>query len=268
MDKITILGTGNAAVTRCFNTCFILHSNDTSLLVDAGGGNGILRQLELADIPLADISAMYLTHCHTDHLLGAVWILRYIATAFVQKKRSGTFTFYGPQKVLDALDSICRLTLPGKVTSRIGNEIVLRPVTDGETLSIGYIGITAFDIGSTKELQFGFRATLPSGTSLVCLGDEPFNERCRKYAAGADWLMHEAFCLYAQRDIFKPYEKHHSTSLEAGKVAQDLSVKNLILYHTEDRNLATRRASYTAEAAIHFTGSIYVPDDLDTIPLP
>lgn len=268
MDKITILGTGNASVTRCFNTCFILHSNDTSLLVDAGGGNGILRQLELADIPLGDISAMYLTHCHTDHLLGAVWILRYIATAFVQKKRSGTFTFYGPQKVLNALDSICRLTLPGKVTSRIGNEIVLRPVTDGETLSIGCIGITAFDIGSTKELQFGFRATLPSGTSLVCLGDEPFNERCRKYAAGADWLMHEAFCLYAQRDIFKPYEKHHSTSLEAGKVAQDLGVKNLILYHTEDRNLATRRASYTAEAATHFTGTIYVPDDLDTIPLP
>lgn len=267
MDKITILGTGNAAVTRCFNTCFILHSNDTSLLVDAGGGNGILRQLELADIPLGDISAMYLTHCHTDHLLGAVWILRYVATAFVQKKRSGTFTFYGPQKVLDALDNICRLTLPGKVTSRIGNEIVLRPVTDGETLSIGYIGITAFDIGSTKELQFGFRALLPSGTSLVCLGDEPFNERCRKYAAGADWLMHEAFCLYAQRDIFKPYEKHHSTSLEAGKVAQDLGVKNLILYHTEDRNLATRRASYTAEAATHFTGAIHVPDDLDTIPL-
>lgn len=265
MDKITILGTGNAAVTRCFNTCFILHSNDTSLLVDAGGGNGILRQLELAGIPLNDISAMYITHCHTDHLLGAVWILRYIATAFVQKKRSGTFTFYGPQKVLNALDSICRLTLPGKVTSRIGNEIVLRPVTDGETLSIGYIGITAFDIGSTKELQFGFRATLPSGTSLVCLGDEPFNERCRKYAAGADWLMHEAFCLYAQRDIFKPYEKHHSTSLEAGKVAQDLGVKNLILYHTEDRNLATRRASYSAEAATHFTGTIYVPDDLDTI---
>ena len=57
MDKITILGTGNAAVTRCFNTCFILHSNNTSLLVDAGGGNGILRQLELAGIPLNDISA-------------------------------------------------------------------------------------------------------------------------------------------------------------------------------------------------------------------
>ena len=101
----------------------------------------------------------------------------------------------------------------------------------------------------------------------MCLGDEPFNERCRKYAVGADWLMHEAFCLYAQRDIFKPYEKHHSTSLEAGKVAQDLGVKNLILYHTEDRNLATRRATYTAEAATHFTGAIHVPDDLDTIPL-
>ena len=42
MDKnyITMLGTGNALATRCYNTCFVLHSCDgTVLMVDAGGGN-------------------------------------------------------------------------------------------------------------------------------------------------------------------------------------------------------------------------------------
>ena len=24
MDRLTVLGTGNAAVTRCYNTCFLL----------------------------------------------------------------------------------------------------------------------------------------------------------------------------------------------------------------------------------------------------
>ena len=37
----------------------------------------------------------------------------------------------------------------------------------------------------------------------------------------------------ARRDTFKPYEKCHSTALDAGKLAEELVVKNLILYHTE-----------------------------------
>jgi hypothetical protein len=36
---ITMLGTGNALATRCYNTCFTLHGEKGVLLVDAGGGN-------------------------------------------------------------------------------------------------------------------------------------------------------------------------------------------------------------------------------------
>ena len=45
MERLHVLGTGNAMVTRCYNTCFALQSDDGLLLVDAGGGNGILRQM-------------------------------------------------------------------------------------------------------------------------------------------------------------------------------------------------------------------------------
>ena len=46
-----------------------------------------------------------------------------------------------------------------------------------------------------------------------------------------------------------------------------LHVKNLILYHTEDTDLALRRERYAAEAGELFKGNIYVPDDLEVIPL-
>ncbi len=82
---------------------------------------------------------------------------------------------------------------------------------------------------------------------------------------GADWLLCEAFCLYKDRDIFKPYEKHHSTALDAGKLAEELKVKNLLLYHTEDKTLNTRKARYTEEAAQGFSGVVHVPDDLEII---
>ena len=38
MNKITMLGTGNATVTQIYNTCFVLATDTTRLLVDAGGG--------------------------------------------------------------------------------------------------------------------------------------------------------------------------------------------------------------------------------------
>ena len=85
------------------------------------------------------------------------------------------------------------------------------------------------------------------------------------YVEGADWLLCEAFCLYEDRERFKPYEKHHSTALDAGRLAAQLGVKNLLLYHTEDKTLATRKERYAAEAASQFSGKVYVPDDLEEI---
>ena len=100
---------------------------------------------------------------------------------------------------------------------------------------------------------------------LACWGVVLNNEKSRRYIEGADWMMCEAFCLYADRDTFKPYEKCHSTALDAGKLAEELGVKNLILYHTEEKTLATRKENYTREAAENFKGRIFVPDDLEVI---
>ncbi|MGN1246320.1 MAG: MBL fold metallo-hydrolase [Muribaculaceae bacterium] len=269
--KLLMLGTGSAAVTHCFNTCFAIIADDGSpMLVDAGGGNGILRQLELATLRLEDIHDMFVTHTHTDHILGAVWIVRMVAQSIYGGKYTGTFTVRGHDEVIAALRTICFATLPVKVTCHIDKEILLQPVTDGETFSAIGCDFTAFDICSTKAKQYGFVMQMPSDAGvqrLVCLGDEPFNERCRHYAEGAKWLLSEAFCLYTQRERFKPYEKHHSTALDAGKLAESLKVSNLLLYHTEDKTLDTRREKYTAEAATHFSGNIVVPDDLEQIEL-
>ncbi|WP_291536730.1 MBL fold metallo-hydrolase [Bacteroides sp.] len=263
--QIIMLGTGNAGVTRCYNTCFAIRTAENVLLVDAGGGNGILVQLEKAGIAIERIHDMFVTHAHTDHILGAVWVIRMVAQRMQSGKYAGVFRVYGHDKVLQVLDWICRMTLPKKIVQYLGNGIELCEVKDGETFKAGELKLQSFDIGSTKEKQYGFRTTLPNAQSLVCLGDEPYNEKNRPYVEGADWLLCEAFCLYKDRDIFKPYEKHHSTALDAGKLAEELKVKNLLLYHTEDKTLNTRKACYMEEAAQGFSGVVHVPDDLEII---
>ena len=149
----------------------------------------------------------------------------------------------------------------------MAERVVFHQLEDGDCFEVGDMKLECFDIQSTKEKQFGFRAELPGEEVLACLGDEPYNEQNRRYIEGADWMMCEAFCLYADRDTFKPYEKCHSTALDAGKLAAELGVKNLILYHTEEKTLATRKENYTREAAENFKGRIFVPDDLEVIEL-
>ena len=53
--NITMLGTGNAMVTECYNTCFVLQDGEKHLLVDGGGGNTLLRQLKQAGFAWQDM---------------------------------------------------------------------------------------------------------------------------------------------------------------------------------------------------------------------
>jgi len=254
-------------VTRCYHTCFALKNGDEYLLVDAGGGNGILAQIEKAGIPWQNLRSMFVTHAHTDHVLGVSWVIRVIASLMESQKYVGNFTIYCHAELGRAIAAICELTLPGNIVRALGRTIMLQTVEDGETCQAAGLDLTFFDIGSTKTKQFGFEALLPDNQRLVCLGDEPCKEGGKPYVQNCDWLLCEAFCLYEDRDIFRPYEKHHSTALDAGRMAEELHVKHLILYHTEDSNLGERKALYTREAEAVFSGAVFVPDDLEVISL-
>lgn len=274
MDKtttqITMLGTGNATVSQIYNTCFVLQTPSTLMLVDAGGGNGILAQLKKVNVQISDIHHLFVTHAHTDHVLGVIWVIRMVAQC---KGYEGLLHVYGNDKVIKVIMTIIDMILAKKQLAKVAERVVFHQLEDGDCFEVGDMKLECFDIQSTKEKQFGFRAELPSSDEsgkplvLACLGDEPYNEQNRRYIVGADWMMCEAFCLYADRDTFKPYEKCHSTALDAGKLAEELGVKNLILYHTEEKTLANRKENYTREAAENFKGRIFVPDDLEVIEL-
>ena len=264
---IKMLGTGSAMCTRCYNTCFYLKSAQGQLMVDAGGGNGIFRQLYRAGIDFTQIRHLFVTHVHTDHIMGAIWLIRKISPLQYKGKYPGTFTVYCHTGVKETLLTMCNLMIPAKIMSAVGKTIIVREVKDGETLDIDDMKVTFFDIGSDKLLQFGFQAVMPDGKRVVCLGDEPYKPSSERYVKDCDWLLSEAFCLYRQREQFRPYEKHHSTVLDAARLAQELHVKNLLLYHTEDTHLNSRRENYSAEARTVYNGNVHVPMDLETVTL-
>lgn len=265
--ELTILGTGNAAVTKCYNTCFTLKDNNEYLLVDGGGGNKILEQLEKANIDWRDIRHIFVTHKHVDHIMGIMWLVRFILQSMGRGSYEGEAYIYAHDEVIDIIKKMSDMLLVKKYNEYLGTRLHLVTLEDEKELSIIGNKVIPFDILSTKAKQYGFTMYYGDNKKLTCCGDEPYNEKEEPYAKDSDFLLHEAFCLYSQKDIFKPYQKNHSTAKDAAELAQKLNVKNLVLYHTEDKNIDKRKELYTDEAKEYFSGNVYVPYDLENINL-
>ncbi len=265
--ELTMLGTGNALVTECYNTCFVLQEDQQYFMVDGGGGSTILHQLKHAGINWKDIKTIFVTHKHIDHITGIIWMVRMICQHMRLGEYEGDATIYAHEEVIELLKDLAEKLLQKKDVAFIGKRLHLISVADGESVNILSRKVTFFDIQSTKAKQFGFCMELGNGEKLTCCGDEPYNSCEKQYAENSTWLLHEAFCLESEADIFHPYEKHHSTVADASKLAEELHVKNLLLYHTEDKNLLLRKELYQNEGRKYFSGTIFVPEDLETLVL-
>ncbi|AND85541.1 MBL fold metallo-hydrolase [Clostridium tyrobutyricum] len=263
--KLTMLGTGNALVTECYNTCFILNESNNYFMVDGGGGSTVLRQLKYSGIDWKDIKNIFVTHKHVDHLMGIIWMVRMICQYMNQNEYEGNVNIYAHEELIEIIKDIAKRLLQEKETRFIGQRLHLIPVSDGEECTIIGHKVAFFDIHSSKAKQYGFTMYLKNDEKLTCCGDEPYNYYNKDYVQGSKWLLHEAFCLHSQADIFKPYEKHHSTVKDACQLAEQLNVENLLLYHTEDKNITNRKKLYTKEGSEYFSGNLYIPDDLENI---
>lgn len=132
-----------------------------------------------------------------------------------------------------------------------GTQILFHCLSDGLTFEILGRKTTFFDTRSKKTLQYGVSIQLKNGKQFTYLGDEPYRPDCADYAAQVDYLMHEAMCLESQEEQYHPHRIQHSTVKDTAQCAAQLQVGSLILHHTEDKNLAQRKAAYTAEAQQH-----------------
>jgi len=267
MEKLRVFGTGHAMVTRCYNTCFAIERSGEFFLVDGGGGNRILRILDDEGVRADRIRAVFLTHTHTDHLFGVIWVLRRIAEKMTAGEIAGALDFYGHGDAVACVRSICLMTLQKSQTDLFDRRILFHAVADGDEAEILGDRVRFFDIHSTKKRQFGFSMRLSDGQRLVCLGDEPCDPACEEIARGADWLLSEAFCRFDDREIYRPYEKHHATVRDTAFLAERLGVRRLVLWHAEEDTLEQRPALYGAEARTVYGGEVFVPRDGDRIDL-
>ena len=95
------------------------------------------------------------------------------------------------------------------------------------------------------------------GKAIVFSGDTRYSPEVVKASEGADLLIHEAFCV---GDSALASNAGHCTGGEAGQVAAESGVANLVLTHLTDAYHADSEP-LGVEAAQHYTGTITLAHD-------
>ncbi len=267
MQKIIMLGTGHGFVYNCYNTCFLLQNDDEYFLIDTGGSAHIVQNLEKLNIDLNKIHNIFISHSHTDHILGLFWLLKRMTGMVRAKKYDGILNVYCNDEVANAIKNIYPYLYPDVYADIINKYLNIVVLNNNETKKITNREYTFFDVMASKNKLYGFETILDNDKKLVFLGDETCNPLLYDRIKNSDYVMHEAFCLDSEQDIFKPYEKKHSTVKSVCENFDSLNIKNLVLYHTEDTHLENKKELYTKEGQKYFKGNIMVPFDLEIIEL-
>lgn len=265
-EQIIMLGTGHGFTFNYYNTCFILRNGDKNLLIDTGGGAEIVQRIQKAGYKISEIKDVFISHCHTDHLLGLIWMLKRLGVMWLFQGYIGKLNIYCNEEVANSINNMYSLTLPKDLLKAVEENVNIHILKEEEVVNLAGHDIQFFNVYPKGNMLYGFETNLNNGKKLVFLGDETCNPILYDRIKNSDYVMHETFCLDSEKQIFKAYEKHHSTVKTVCEEMNKLNIKNLILYHTEDTH-KNKKELYTKEAKQYFDNNVIVPEDMDVINL-
>ncbi len=267
MERILVLGTGAGTPLDCFNTCFILQNDNRNFLVDTGGGLQILRQIRDSGVKIDEIHDVFISHKHIDHLLGVFYILRNICHRMLGGKYIGKLNLYCSKEVRNIIDVFISQTFHPVHREQYNENVIFHELENNKKYNIIGYDIKVLDLYSNECELYGFSTQLNNEKILTFLVDAPCSSKMYDKIRNTDWILSEVFCLEADKDIFKPHEKNHSTVKDICEIAENLKIKNLVLWHIGDKRMENRKQKFEKEGKEFFTGNLYVPDDLDVINL-
>ena len=234
-------------------------------LVDAGVG--VERRLAAAGLPIDGVTAVFITHLHSDHVLGLADL---IFTSWVMG-RTRPFPVYGPhglaqmtEHLYAAFSEDIRIRTEGlEHESREGYRIAVREIGPSVVYDSGGVRVTAFLVnhGAWRE-AYGYRFDSP-GRSIVLSGDTRPSEELVRMATGVDILIHEVQPSDSTQhpgnrsatEWASYVRQYHTTALQLGELAARTRPKLLIVYHngrrvTADPILADIRRSFSGPVAM------------------
>jgi ribonuclease Z len=269
---ITLLGTGSPmpAPDRA-GPATLVSAGDEHYLVDAG--RGVLMRLAAAGLGAPQLSAVLITHLHSDHITDLNDV---ITTRWVMTFEPTPLTIVGPigtRAVVDHLLASLGPDIRYRMTHHddLDHEppVAVIEVSDGP---VDLPGATAIICAPTDhkpvEPSVGFRFD-HDGVAVVTAGDTVPCDGLDRLCTDADALVHSAI----RKDVIAnlPLQRikdtldYHSSPEEAAQTAARCGVGTLVLTHYVPPIAPGGEDEWRSLAAAHFDGAIEVGSDLHRI---
>ncbi|MET0897627.1 MAG: ribonuclease Z [Mycobacterium sp.] len=271
---ITLLGTGSPIPdAHRAGPATLVRAGDQTFLVDCG--RGVLQRLTAVGLGANTITALLLTHLHSDHIadLGDVIITRWVSTFAPDPPPLPIIGPPGTAAVVEAtltafgFDIGYRIAHHADLTAPPPLQVF--EFTGGTVWDNAGVLITA---GPTDhrpvEPTIGFRVDY-DGKSVVLAGDTVPCAGLDELTSGADALVHTVIRDDLVQQIplqrFKDILDYHSSVQQAGATAAKAGVKTLILTHYVPALVPGQEDQWRALAATEFAGQIELGDDLHRV---
>jgi ribonuclease Z len=264
--RVTLLGTGAPPpVLDRFGPSTLVEAGKEKFIFDAG--RGAMQRLHQLGIPFADITGIFLTHHHSDHVVGLVdlWLTGWIGRPWGM--RTTPLKVWGPagtKQMMEHLPKAFHVDIRVRSHNYPPEGVKLEPdgINEGMIYDRNGVRIFAFEVdhGGEDLPAFGYRINY-RGHSAVLSGDTTFNENLIRHAKGTDLLVHEvtaaAGSAAENQEQLKRISSNHTTPDQAGivfaRVQPKLAVYNHLLLFggaKADDLVPATRANYSGPLVV------------------
>jgi ribonuclease Z len=271
--RITFLGTSAGVPTRARNvSCVALRLPQRGEVWLFDCGEGTQHQLLRSDLNVSQLTRVFITHMHGDHVYGLMGLL---ATCGMAGHARGV-AVYGPRGIEEYVREVSRRTQLHTSYPLEVNEVKEGPIFEDEEYAVSCAPLKHrlpafgyrvqekdrpghFDVeraraegippgplygklkrGESVTLDDGrtfagadFRGPDLKGRGVVYCTDTIYCRSAVELARDADLLIHEA--TFAEADEGLAVRSTHSTASMAGRVAKEAAVRRLVLTHISPR---------------------------------
>lgn len=240
--KVTLLGTGTPTPRlSSFSASTLIEAGDQRLLFDLG--RGVTIRLFQKQIPLGSISASFITHLHSDHVVGLpdIWLSGWLGTPWASRKTP--FVLYGPAGTVAMTENLTKAFAEDRRIRSDDEHLPAEGIAfDAHDINAGIVyekagvKVTAFAVNHGEKIKpaYGY-AVEYDGKKIVLSGDTKYDETVIAAAKGADLLIHEVALIEPELvqtyPSYRDIEAHHTSPEEAGRVFDQAKPKLAVYSH-------------------------------------
>jgi ribonuclease Z len=270
--EVTLLGTGSPIPNPDrAGPATLVRAGGATLLVDCG--RGVVMRLTAAGVLPVGLTAVLLTHLHSDHITDLNDI---VTTHWVLSADPTPLVVYGPPGTQAVIDSLLSMLGPDQRYRLDHHDDLTQPplvevteVEPGDRFTVADATVT---VGATDHRPVrptvGFRVD-QGGESAVLAGDTVPCATLDELCAGADLYVQTVIRADLVQQLpnqrIQDILDYHSTVEQAAQTATRAGVGTLVLTHYVPPLMPGSEDEWRALAAAHFSGPIVLGDDLTTV---